>query len=72
MSGSQTSKEQINIYRPAPGVYGVYVHGFETDQTDPGGPGANYDLLTWYFGETDDVGNMSASGPALVGASLVL
>jgi subtilisin family serine protease len=67
VSGSQTSQEQINIYQPTPGVYGVYVHGFETDQTPPGGPGAYYDLLTWSIGEVDDVGNMTASGPALVG-----
>lgn len=66
-SGEPTSQEQFNLYRPAAGVYGVYVHGFETDEV-AGGPGANYSLLAWSIGEIDDAGNMSASGPAFVGA----
>lgn len=66
-SGEPTSEEQFNLYRPAPGVYGVYVHGFETDQVD-GGDGANYQLLAWSIGIVDDKGNMSASGPAFVAA----
>ena len=66
-SGEPTSQEQFNLYRPAAGVYGVYVHGFETDEV-AGGPGANYSLLAWSIGEVDDAGNMSASGPAFVNA----
>ena len=66
-SGEPSSEEQFNLYRPAPGVYGVYVHGFETDELS-GGPGANYQLLAWSIGIVDDKGNMSATGPAFVGA----
>lgn len=66
-SGEPTSQEQFNLYRPAAGVYGVYVHGFETDPVS-GGPGSNYSLLAWSIGEVDDAGNMTASGPAFVSA----
>ena len=66
-SGSPTSEEQFNVYRPAPGWYAIYVHGFETDQ-DIGGAGAHYQILSWSFGNIDDAGNMSASGPAFVSA----
>ncbi len=67
VSGEPTSQEQFNLYRPAAGVYGVYVHGFETDEVS-GGPGANYSLLAWSIGEVDDAGNMTASGPAFINA----
>ncbi len=67
VSGEPTSQEQFNLFRPAPGVYGVYVHGFETDEVQ-GGPGSNYQLLAWSIGAVDDKGNMSASGPAFVSA----
>ena len=66
-SGEPTSQEQFNLYRPAPGVYGVYIHGFETDQIS-GGPGAVYSLLAWSIGNIDDQGNMSATGPSFVNA----
>ncbi len=66
-SGAPTSQEQFNLFRPTPGYYGVYVHGFETDEV-AGGPGANYSLLAWWFGENDDAGNMTANGPAFVAA----
>lgn len=66
-SGSPTSEERFDLYRPAAGVYGVYIHGFETDQVS-GGPGANYSLLAWSIGNIDDKGNMTASGPAFVSA----
>ncbi len=66
-SGGPTSQEQFNLYRPAAGVYGVYVHGFETDQVN-GGPGSNYRLLAWSIGNIDDKGNMTATGPAFVSA----
>jgi subtilisin family serine protease len=66
-SGSQTSEEQFNLYRPAAGVYRVYIHGFETDEVS-GGPGAIYQMLAWSIGIIDDKGNMSASGPAFVSA----
>jgi subtilisin family serine protease len=64
-SGEPTSAEQFNVFRPAAGLYTVFVHGFETDQIS-GGPGANYQLLGWAIGIVDDKGNMSASGPAFV------
>ena len=66
-SGSQTSQEKFDIFRPAAGVYGIYVHGFETDEVS-GGPGASYSLLSWGLGETQDQGNMTASGPTTVAA----
>ena len=64
-SGGPTSEEEFNVFRPAAGLYAVLVHGFETDEV-AGGPGSNYQLLAWSIGEVDDVGNMSASGPAFV------
>ncbi len=64
-SGSNTSEEEFNVFRPAAGLYAVFVHGFETDQVS-GGPGAVYQLLAWGIGVNDDAGNMTASGPALV------
>jgi subtilisin family serine protease len=66
-SGEPTSEERVDVFRPAEGLYAVHVHGFETDEVR-GGPGANYQLLAWAFGEVDDRGNMSASGPAFVSA----
>ena len=64
-SGNPTSEEQVNVYLPAAGCYGALVHGFETDNVS-GGPGANYTMLAWSFGATDDQGNMTATGPAFV------
>ena len=66
-SGGPTSEEQFDVERPAAGLYAVLVHGFETDEVQ-GGPGANYSLFGWAFGEIDDEGNLSASGPAFVNA----
>jgi subtilisin family serine protease len=66
-SGEPTSEEQFNLHRPAAGVYGVYIHGFATDQVG-GGSGSNYQLLAWSIGNVDDKGNMTASGPAFVSA----
>jgi subtilisin family serine protease len=66
-SGGPTSQEQVDLTRPAAGIYAVFVHGFETDNTQ-GGEGTNYQLLAWAFGEVDNAGNMSASGPAFVSA----
>jgi hypothetical protein len=66
-SGEPTSQEQFNLFRPAAGVYGVYIHGFQTDEVS-GGPGAIYSLLAWSIGDIDDAGNMTADGPAFVNA----
>ena len=66
-SGEPSSQERFDVYRPAEGLYAVLVHGFETDEVQ-GGPGANYQLLGWAIGVTDDKGNMSARGPAFVNA----
>ena len=64
-SGEPTSNEEFNIVQPAAGVYAVFVHGFATDPI-AGGPGAAFRLLGWSFGNVDDQGNLTASGPALV------
>ena len=64
-SGEATSDEEFNQFFPAGGRYAVLIHGFETDQV-AGGQGANYVLLGWSFGISDDQGNMTASGPAFV------
>ena len=66
-SGEPTSQERFDVYRPAEGLYAVFVHGFETDEV-AGGPGSNYQLLGWSIGITDDKGNMTATGPAFVSA----
>jgi len=65
VSGEATSQEQVDIFNPGTGTYTAYVHGFETDPSNPSG-GTNYDLLTWTFGFNDDAGNMSATGPVFV------
>jgi hypothetical protein len=70
-SGGPTSEEQFNRLRPEPGIYGVYIHGFETDEIN-GGPGANYQLLSWSIGFDDDKDNMTASGPDFVAAGTVV
>jgi len=62
-SGNPTSEERFDMFRPPAGVYGILVHGFETDDV-AGGPGAVFTLLSWAFGEFDDQGNMQV-GPAL-------
>lgn len=66
-SGEPTSQEELNVFRPAAGRYAVLIHGFQTDEV-AAGPGANYTLLGWSFGNNDDQGNMTASGPAFVNA----
>jgi len=66
-SGGPTSEERFDQFRPPAGIYAILVHGFETDQIS-GGPGAVFTMLSWAFGEVDDRGNMTASGPATVNA----
>jgi hypothetical protein len=66
-SGEDTSREQIDVLVPGAGTYLVFVHGFETDEV-AGGPGAVYRLLAWQIGVNDNVGNMTATGPAAVTA----
>jgi subtilisin family serine protease len=70
-SGEFNSDEEFSLLRPPAGIYAVFVHGFETDSSDAGGPGSNYKLLAWEFGFNDDVGNMTASGPAFVSAGSI-
>jgi subtilisin family serine protease len=71
-SGEPTSQEQFSLLYPEAGIYGVYVHGFETDNSvGGGGPGANYQMLTWWFGINEDSGNMTATGPAFVSAGTI-
>ncbi len=64
-SGSQTSQERYDLFQPPGGRYAVLIHGFATDEV-AGGPGANYQLLGWSFGNLDDRGNMSVTGPPFV------
>ena len=66
-SGSSTTEERFDYFRPPAGFYAVLVHGFATDQV-AGGPGANYQLLGWSFGNDDDRGNMTADGPSIINA----
>ena len=68
-SGEFNSDEEFSLLNPPEGTYGIFIHGFDTDDTAAGGgPGANYQLLAWEFGFNDDVGNMSATGPGFVNA----
>jgi hypothetical protein len=64
-SGSFSSDETIDLLLPAPGLYAMLVHGFETDQVS-GGPGANYELMAWAFADNDDQGNMGIAQPGAV------
>ena len=64
-SGSQTSQERYDLFQPPGGRYAVLIHGYETDEVS-GGPGANYQLLGWSFGNLDDRGNMTVTGPSFV------
>ena len=66
-SGEATSQERFDQSFPAAGRYAVLIHGFETDEVN-GGPGANYQLLSWSFGIDEDLGNLDADGPAFVNA----
>lgn len=66
-SGSPTSEEQFNLFRPPAGIYGILIHGYETDEVT-GGPGAVFTMLSWAFGEQDDQLNMTVSGPPNVNA----
>ena len=66
-SGGPTSEERFDQFRPPAGIYAILIHGYETDQ-EAGGPGAVFTMLSWAFGEVDDRGNMTASGPATVNA----
>jgi len=64
-SGSFTSEEEINLVAPAPGVYAVLVHGFETDEIT-GSAGASYRLFAWSFGDADVAGNLNVNYPTIV------
>lgn len=68
-SGSGTSAEEVNAVFPAPGVYTVVVHGWQTD-----GPDANYTLFDWSVPGTPGVGTYlltidSAPATAVLGSS---
>ncbi|MGI9262846.1 MAG: S8 family serine peptidase [Woeseiaceae bacterium] len=67
LSGGETSREQIDIFLPGGGLYVMFIHGFETDNV-VGGPGAQYTALAWSFGLNENLGNMTATGPAFVTA----
>lgn len=64
-SGEPTAQERFDVFRPAAGQYLILVHGFATDEVS-GGPGANYELVSWSFGENEDLGNMTVTGPTAV------
>ncbi len=67
VSGGETSREQIDIFLPGGGLYVLFIHGFDTDD-DIGGSGALYTALAWSFGLNENLGNMTATGPAFVSA----
>ena len=66
-SGSPTSQERFDLFRPPAGIYGILIHGYETDEVT-GGPGAVFTMLSWAFGEQDDQLNMTVTGPGNVNA----
>jgi subtilisin family serine protease len=55
LSGSPTGTERIDVDKPAPGAYKLYVHGWETD-----GASAAYTLFSWLVPNTA-AGNMTVS-----------
>ncbi|HET6628259.1 MAG TPA: S8 family serine peptidase [Woeseiaceae bacterium] len=63
-SANAESDETVTLQAPAPGLYAIFVHGWETD-----GPDANYTLFHWASGAA--AGNMTVSGPlsATLGAT---
>lgn len=58
-SGSGTSAEQVDVEAPAPGVYIVAVHGWQTD-----GPDSNYTLFSWSVPATPGSTNLTVDAPA--------
>jgi len=56
-SGSGTSAEQVDLANPIPGLYVVFVHGWETD-----GPDSNYTLFSWSVPAAPGSANMTVSG----------
>ncbi|OLS29236.1 MAG: Minor extracellular protease vpr precursor [Candidatus Heimdallarchaeota archaeon LC_2] len=55
-SGSGTSEEQVDTAFPAPGIYDVIVHGWQTD-----GPDTDYTLFSFIVG-ADPGSNLTVSG----------
>ena len=70
-SGSETSRETVDVLLPRAGAYIAFVHGFETDDVS-GGPGTRYDIVAWQFGLDDDPGNMSVDAPTVVSSGDVV
>ena len=66
-SGGPTSREEVDIFFPPAGTYAMFVHGFAPDNVT-GGPGTIYTGRAWSFGLNEDLGNMTATGPAFVNA----
>ena len=66
-SGGPTSEEKFDLFRPPAGIYGILIHGFQTDEI-AGGPGSVFTMLSWAFGEQDDQLNMTVAGPSPVNA----
>jgi hypothetical protein len=65
-SGSATSAEEVNLVLPAPGVYLVAVHGWQTE-----GPDANYTLFDWSVPATPGTGTYPLSLDAAPAAAVV-
>ena len=66
-SGSGTSAEEVNVAMPAPWVYTVVVHGWQTN-----GPDSNYTLFDWSVPSAAGGGSLvidSAPTTATVGGS---
>ena len=68
-SGSGTSAENVDLLFPAPGVYHVAVHAWQSD-----GPDTEYTLFGWSFSATPGSTNMTVTAPstAVIGDSATI
>ena len=57
----QSSNEVIEAFGPPAGTYIVDVHGYNTDDV-AGGPGAEFRLFAWSFGNFVAGSNLTVSG----------
>lgn len=59
VSAAGSSDEEVTLTNPAPGIYTVYVHGWQTDLSVNNGV-ADYTLFVWLVSGADD-GNLTAT-----------
>ena len=75
VSGGATSDEQVGVVSITSdrfvdaGTYIVDVHGFDVDDTE-GGPGSTFELFSWEIRDSDQPGNLTATGPSSVDPGL--